>query len=255
MTYNECKLAYYQSNGATSNCIQDAEREYLLSQGMNPATNEDMWVELLGVAYSDRRYVFWVNNKCQPGLIVPIAGWTGKKDCAGVLHSSQFDGAAGRNITEYKPEKGRPLAPVTPATQSTWQLTGKSGVIKKAEVDMIITDVGVSSYTVIADIRAGGIVVRFDSVQDYYMFQGSGEAFVGGGKKGYSRQVDEIWHSGKAGRKTVKVVVTPRDITVSRVDAPSAPKTYVTTAFNKSTKCGLYGLSTGVACYKFEVFS
>ena len=40
-------LDYYQTNGATSDDIQDAEREFLIAQGATPATNQDMWYEFL----------------------------------------------------------------------------------------------------------------------------------------------------------------------------------------------------------------
>jgi hypothetical protein len=40
-------LSFYQANGATSNCLQDAEREFLVAQGMPIKANSDMWFELL----------------------------------------------------------------------------------------------------------------------------------------------------------------------------------------------------------------
>jgi len=62
---NDCKLAFYQANGATSNTIQDAEREYLIAAGAAPAHIQDMWIELQGPgAYPDIRYAFWLANGC-----------------------------------------------------------------------------------------------------------------------------------------------------------------------------------------------
>lgn len=57
-------LSYYQTNGATSDCLQDAEREFLLAQGADPAHNQDMWFELLRTvgytgAFSDMMHEFW----------------------------------------------------------------------------------------------------------------------------------------------------------------------------------------------------
>ena len=57
-------LTYYQAGGATSDCIQDAEREFLLAQGADPAHNQDMWMELLiALGYSgslqDMLHEFW----------------------------------------------------------------------------------------------------------------------------------------------------------------------------------------------------
>ncbi len=67
---NDCKLAFYQANGATSNAIQDAEREYLIavlsvSQAIVPMSNQDMWLKLLGDgAYPDVRDAFWLARGC-----------------------------------------------------------------------------------------------------------------------------------------------------------------------------------------------
>lgn len=57
-------LAYYQRNGATSDCLQDAEREFLLAQGCDPEHNQDMWYCLLtALGYSgtldDMLSEFW----------------------------------------------------------------------------------------------------------------------------------------------------------------------------------------------------
>ena len=67
-------LSYYQSGGATSDDIQDAEREFLLLQGASPAHNQDMWFELLRtLGYSgtvpDMLYEFW---EVDGGLILTI---------------------------------------------------------------------------------------------------------------------------------------------------------------------------------------
>jgi len=59
------KLAHYQANGATSNDLQDAEREFLLVQvpgGLG--TNADIWMVFLNAqgyvgALSDRRSAYW----------------------------------------------------------------------------------------------------------------------------------------------------------------------------------------------------
>lgn len=40
-------LAYYQANGATSNSLQDAEREWLAIGTTNEGTNQDMWFAFL----------------------------------------------------------------------------------------------------------------------------------------------------------------------------------------------------------------
>lgn len=41
-------LAYYKANGAVSDDLQDAEREFLIAQGATPGQhNQDMWVEYL----------------------------------------------------------------------------------------------------------------------------------------------------------------------------------------------------------------
>jgi hypothetical protein len=47
--YNEKLIAFYQENGATSDDIQDAEREFLVAQGVSTAATPDMWYELLTV--------------------------------------------------------------------------------------------------------------------------------------------------------------------------------------------------------------
>lgn len=65
-------IVYYQANGATSGCLQDAEREFLIAQGATPAHNQDMWFELLrALGYSgaldDMKNDFW----CTGGGVVP----------------------------------------------------------------------------------------------------------------------------------------------------------------------------------------
>lgn len=61
-------LSYYQDNGATSDCLPDAEREFLLYQGSGPAHNQDMWDEFLkALGYSgaiqDMMYEFYVTDE------------------------------------------------------------------------------------------------------------------------------------------------------------------------------------------------
>ena len=68
--YNECQLAYFQANGATSNQKNDAAYEFLLAQGAAPAQLNDMWFEYLSTlssgALSDMRDEFWKSVGCQP---------------------------------------------------------------------------------------------------------------------------------------------------------------------------------------------
>lgn len=66
-------LSYYQSGGATSNDLQDAEREFLLAQGADSAHNQDMWFELLRTlgytgAVPDMLYAFWATD----GGVIPV---------------------------------------------------------------------------------------------------------------------------------------------------------------------------------------
>jgi len=70
MAYNDCKLAYYKANGATSNGIQDAEHEFLLAHvATTIGANQDMWLDVfdsLGYpnSYPDGRDQFWIDNGC-----------------------------------------------------------------------------------------------------------------------------------------------------------------------------------------------
>lgn len=62
--YNQLLLTYYQTNGATSDDLQDAEREFLIAQGATVASTPDMWFQLLGTlgytgSLSDRTKDFW----------------------------------------------------------------------------------------------------------------------------------------------------------------------------------------------------
>ena len=62
--YNELLLGYYQSNGASSYNLHDAEAEFLIAQGALPSSNADMWIELLtGLGFtgslSDMLTEFW----------------------------------------------------------------------------------------------------------------------------------------------------------------------------------------------------
>ncbi len=68
-TVNEGLLSYYQTNGATSDDLQDAELEFLeaLVVPVTAGSLQDMWMEFLGVqgftgALDDRRAAFWANG-------------------------------------------------------------------------------------------------------------------------------------------------------------------------------------------------
>jgi hypothetical protein len=61
-TVNDGLLAYYQTNGATSDDLQDAEREFLIAAGaLGAGSNQDLWLDLLPGATSlqDRQLVYW----------------------------------------------------------------------------------------------------------------------------------------------------------------------------------------------------
>ncbi len=69
MQYNDCKLAFYQANGATSDDLQDAQREWLIIAGFAPEHNQDMFFNYLrsiGLtgSYSDMSTQFWINQGC-----------------------------------------------------------------------------------------------------------------------------------------------------------------------------------------------
>ena len=69
-------LGYYQANGATSDDLQDAEREFLIGQGVTVAANQDMWYELLiALGYSgslpDMLHDFW----CTGGGVIGGTYW------------------------------------------------------------------------------------------------------------------------------------------------------------------------------------
>lgn len=73
---NQLMLLYYQNNGATSDDLQDAEREFLLAQGATLATNQDMWYELLrSLEYtgslSDMKKDFWCGGGLPPEPTTP----------------------------------------------------------------------------------------------------------------------------------------------------------------------------------------
>ncbi len=70
--YASLQLRYYQANGATSNCLQDAEREFLIAQGLDPEHNQDMWFALLrALGYSgslpDMLSDFWCDGEGKVG--------------------------------------------------------------------------------------------------------------------------------------------------------------------------------------------
>ena len=71
---NDGLLNHYQTNGATSNELQDAEYEFLISNGATPAQIQDMWFELLRAAgytgsLNDMLLPFWQAG----GVFGPIA--------------------------------------------------------------------------------------------------------------------------------------------------------------------------------------
>jgi len=67
--FNNCKLLFYQNNGATSSDLQDAQREWLIIEGFPPESNQDMFFEYLRANgyvgnYSDMKTQFWKDNGC-----------------------------------------------------------------------------------------------------------------------------------------------------------------------------------------------
>ena len=73
-------IAYYQANGATSNDLDDAEREFLIANGgVNPVGDpqqheNDMWFYMLGIfgytgALDDRQLKFWEGGGVIPAII------------------------------------------------------------------------------------------------------------------------------------------------------------------------------------------
>jgi len=69
---NECKLAYYQAHGATSNDIDDAEMEYLLAEGAPSGQINDMWQHVLGGPVCDKLPEFWKAHGCKEGGGAPF---------------------------------------------------------------------------------------------------------------------------------------------------------------------------------------
>ncbi|REK56680.1 MAG: hypothetical protein DWQ49_09930 [Bacteroidetes bacterium] len=66
-TLHDGLLAHYKSNGATSDCLCDAEREFLIVNGASLACNVDMWNEYLsGLGYvgdiHDKFLSYWANQ-------------------------------------------------------------------------------------------------------------------------------------------------------------------------------------------------
>lgn len=67
--YNDCKLEFFQANGATSSDLQDAQREWLIIAGLAPEHNQDMFNQYLldngyTGAYSDMSTQFWIDQGC-----------------------------------------------------------------------------------------------------------------------------------------------------------------------------------------------
>jgi len=64
-TTNEGLLAFYKANGATSNNLQDAAREFLLARGVPSGQLQDMWRSFLsglGIPdghLNDMLYEYW----------------------------------------------------------------------------------------------------------------------------------------------------------------------------------------------------
>lgn len=79
---NDLLLVYYQTNGATSDSITDAEYEFLLAQGVPAAQVNDMWFTFLSNqgypgSLNDMKYRFWCVNSGVIPLVVPnIVGLT-----------------------------------------------------------------------------------------------------------------------------------------------------------------------------------
>ena len=63
--HNDTELAYYLANGATTEVLQDAEREFLLLQlGVTDKSTQDMWFDFLTTALftgalDDMKLAFW----------------------------------------------------------------------------------------------------------------------------------------------------------------------------------------------------
>ncbi len=67
--FNDCQLEFYQANGATSDDLQDAQREWLIVEGFPAEHNQDMFFDyLLSIgltgSYSDMRIAFWKTQNC-----------------------------------------------------------------------------------------------------------------------------------------------------------------------------------------------
>ncbi len=66
---NQCKLAYYQANGATSGNLDDAEYEFLVAVPITKGNINDMWFThlralLLTGTLTEMRDSFWTTNGC-----------------------------------------------------------------------------------------------------------------------------------------------------------------------------------------------
>jgi len=69
MQINDCKLAFFRANGATSPALQDAQREWLALQGFTDETNQDLLSDYLRSqgyvgSYSDMSTQFWIDQGC-----------------------------------------------------------------------------------------------------------------------------------------------------------------------------------------------
>jgi len=168
--YNQLLLAYYKTNGATSNDLQDAEYEFLIAQGATPATIPDMWFEWLGSlsytgALSDRIKSFWcVGGGALYGaeiLLPDDLDWTSLTNATvtgGVINMSPTSvlfSAAGQNASPefIAGESYRVVYTIVSSTGGTLVLsnTGFTGTIP------LDTEVGEHTVVVICTITNGSV--------------------------------------------------------------------------------------------------
>ena len=104
---NDLLLAYYQSNGATAEQINDAEYEFLIAQGVAPAQLNDMWFEFLrGFGYTgalnDMLHQFWCEDSgvVSPTHILTNSAWDG---VSGSVSGADFTQPTGWNNGFWPP--------------------------------------------------------------------------------------------------------------------------------------------------------